>query len=363
LKELPWAVPVVDEVSRAFDGDAGSELFADVRMFIKAAAVLPDERWADLLAGWVLLTFRAEDVHYLPLILIHGVPERGKSRLGKALVYAAWRGFVSPGLREAVLIRWRDYHRATLCLDLEDVGRQALRAGVEDLLLASFERGGTVARVLWPERGPGRDMRHFQAYGPTVITTNVAPRADSALATRCLPLVLPEAGNKRFGPPPTPEDGRAIRARGIAWRARTLGQPLVHVEPPVKRRLGDIVQPILQVIATVAPDRLETVLVLVRELAAEVAARRGESLEGAVVEALLALEPQVGDGHLQLKRLRERVNAGREPRDAVSSQRLGRVVRNLGLAVAVHAHGRERFIRWDRSSIECIAQAFGADGA
>ena len=83
LSELPWAVPSLQDVVVAHEHDDPHALFIDIRHFIGAAAVVPDERWIDLLAGWALLTYRAEDVHHLPLILIHGVPERGKTRLAK----------------------------------------------------------------------------------------------------------------------------------------------------------------------------------------------------------------------------------------------------------------------------------------
>ncbi len=358
ITEMPWALPRHANVLNALKHDSALELFIDLRAFILTAAYLPDERWADLLAAWVLLTYRMEDIHYLLILLLHGVPERGKTRAAKALIYSAWRGIIAPGIREAVLIRWRDYHRATIALDMENVAKQAVLARVDDLLLASFEKGGTIARVLWPEKGPGRDMRHYRAYGATVLVSNVGVRPHSALATRCLPLVLPEAGDRDFGYPPTPEDGLPFRERCVAWRVKTLGQPLPVVAKSVRRRLGDITLPLLQVLHLVAPHRTDDVREFVRELEREVRGTRSESWEGRVLEALVGLSGEVEGGQLLLKRVRERVNADAEPTELLTPHRVGRIVRDLGFRTRKGLAG-ERYVVYDGEAVEAAALAFG----
>lgn len=358
--EVPWSLPRRDVVLEAIQWDTVGALFTDLRAYVSASVALPDDRWADILAAYVLLTYRAEDVHHLPILYVHGVPERGKTRLAKAVTAAAYRGFISPGIREAVLIRWRDYHGATIALDMENVGKQAARAGVEDLLLASFERDGRIARVLWPEKGPGRDMRHYRAYGPTLLISNAALRPDSALATRCLPLVLPEAGDRDFGPPPTPEDGLPLRERCVAWRARTMGTPLPEVAKPVKRRLGDIVLPLLQVLSVVAPERIDPASEFVRQLEEEIRGRRSESFEGRILESLLALSGEVGGGYLLLKRVREKANEGADASDLLSPRTVGRIVRDLGLGVR-RGTGGARSVVWDGGLIYEACRAFGVE--
>ena len=356
--EIPWALPRYTAVLEAFESDSPDELYIDLKNFISTAAGLPDTRWADLLSAWTLLTYRLESVHYLPLIYIHGVPERGKTRLGKALAFASWRGLLVPGLREAVLLRWRSYHRATLCLDIEDIAKEAKRAGVDDLLLSSFERGATVARVLWPERGAGKDMRHFEAYGPSILVSNVALRSDSALATRFLPIVLPESGHVDFGYPTTPEDGLPFRERALAWRAQTMGEPLPEVERAVDRRLGDITLPILQVLAAVKPEMLEPVSGFIVELESDIRGRRSDSFEGRVLEALIALPGEVSNSQLALKKIREQANKDVDASEVIAPRTIGRIVRSLGFDVRRGTNGT-RFMVWSDQAVHAAASAFG----
>jgi hypothetical protein len=58
---------------------------------------------------------------------------------------------------------------ATLFFDVLDIWNKAQKAGTEDILLLRYEKGATVPRVLYPDRGPFRDTVYYDIYGPTIV--------------------------------------------------------------------------------------------------------------------------------------------------------------------------------------------------
>jgi len=111
-------------------------------------------------------------VNYTPIICLFAVPERGKSRLGKALIHVAYRGIHVESLRDAYLVRIANNFGATVFFDVKEIWHKAERYNSEDILLHRFEKGAKVARVLYPEKGAFKDIVYFRIFGPTIIATN-----------------------------------------------------------------------------------------------------------------------------------------------------------------------------------------------
>src|SRR5205814_583731 len=111
-RSLPWLLPRASEVLRYLEpgADDDAPLFADVVACVKRHALLPTLRlhadaYYDLCAAWVLHTYYMEVAAYSPMLAFYAVPERGKSRTGRALIYLARRGIHTETLREANLFR------------------------------------------------------------------------------------------------------------------------------------------------------------------------------------------------------------------------------------------------------------------
>src|SRR4030067_2586284 len=106
------------------------------------------------------------------MILFYAVPERGKTRTGKAAIYIAYRGVHCVDLREANLFRFAQDLRATLFIDIMDLWKKAEKNGSEDILLLRCEKGAKATRVIYPEKGAFRDTVYDSVSGPTFIATN-----------------------------------------------------------------------------------------------------------------------------------------------------------------------------------------------
>jgi hypothetical protein len=139
---------------------------------------------------------------------------------------------------------------ATLFFDVKDIWRKAEKQGTEDLLLGRFEKGQKVPRVLYPEKGPHRDIRYYSIFGPTAIASNAG--FHYTLETRAVIINMPLSA-KRFERNVTPEAALPLKERLVAFRARHLGEKLTETKKPASGRLGDILQPLLQMVMLVKP--------------------------------------------------------------------------------------------------------------
>ena len=138
----------------------------------KSISELPSENYYHLLTLWDFHTYLFDFFRYSPYIWFFATWERGKTRTGEGCIYVAWRGLVIQCLREATLLRYAQDSKATLFFDVMDIWEKAERNGSEDILLKRFEKSATVSRIQYPERGPHKDIKHYEIYGPSIIATN-----------------------------------------------------------------------------------------------------------------------------------------------------------------------------------------------
>jgi hypothetical protein len=169
-----WKVPRGSKVLRHWTQDTDSALFHDLVQYHSTISELPSDNYYKFLAVWVMHTYLVDKFEYSPIPWFHGIAERGKTRTGKGMIYASYRGVHLITLREAHLLRLAQDLKATLFIDVMDLWKKAEAAGSEDILLCRFERGAKVPRVLYPSKGKFRDTVYFNIYGPTVVATNEA---------------------------------------------------------------------------------------------------------------------------------------------------------------------------------------------
>jgi hypothetical protein len=182
-RHFQFTIPRSAEVLRYFTQD-DTTLYDDLLFYLKRFSALDDEQWA-VVGHYIFLTYLHDhpDIGYCPYILFNAVPERGKSRTGKSVTYAAFRGIHLIELREATIFRYSQNLHGTLFFDLLDISKKAERGNCEDILLTRYERGGKCQRVLYPDQGPFNDTVHYDIYGPTIIASNEP--LHKILETRC----------------------------------------------------------------------------------------------------------------------------------------------------------------------------------
>jgi hypothetical protein len=321
-EHLPFELPRAAEVLKWYTSDNNAQLFRDVLTYLKRFSYLPDKQWL-IVACVVFLSYIQEnaDIHYLPELLFYAVPERGKSRTGKAVTYIAYRGVHTLELREANLFRFSNDLGATIFFDVMNLWRKAERNNCEDIMLGRYEKGQTVARVIFPEKGAFRDTRHYKVYGATLIATNES--LHNILDTRCIPITMPNKPDRYENP--TPAKAQEIKERLTAWRARMIDVPIPTIEPVqgLNGRLWDITDPLLRLCKTVYPE----VLVILKEALLGVARARiedkAQTIEGKIVTIIVSLSPAGMDTcEIWTSQVLDKLNEDRPEGHKYTAQRL-----------------------------------------
>jgi hypothetical protein len=344
---LPWdGIPHVNDVRRAWgNGVDGRELFLDLAYVFnsplpKQRVILaePEGVWAAVLALWVMGSYLLDRFRYFPILLLEGPPARGKTRLGKAAIFLAFRGIATMSPTPATIFRNRSRHLASYFVDIKDVpGKMAESSDFENLILGSFERDQKVQRVLRLDAPtPVQEMKSFTVYGATVVATNVAIRPDDPLASRCLRISLPEAGSRPVEDAVRPDDElvMGLRARLVAWAAQLVadGIELPTLPRVLTGRLHDIASPLLQVARLVYPGCVPAVIKLLQGTEKAQRQETADSWEGRVVKVLIDLRSSgqwastVGIGTVA-----EKVNEHVSEKDQLTPKRVGTVAKHLSL--------------------------------
>ena len=363
LVKTPWILPRAEEVLRHFRSQsmagtkADAQLFDDLRDYLKGISELPSDPYYDLLTAWLFHTYLLEQTLYSPIICLFAIPERGKSRTGKGLIYVAYRGVTVESLREASLIRFSTHWRATLFFDVMELWKKAERHESQDLILHRFEKGTKVARVLHPEWGAHLDTEFFEPFGATVIGTNMNPH--HILETRGITINMPETG-RTFENDVTPELALPFKERLLAFRARYMDKPLPNVIKPVSGRLGDIIKPLVQVLLLVKADRKEAFLGFIKKLETGRRLEKAETLEAKVLRAVIALRDRIRRGTLTNVEIADKVNEGKHflSEDGFSYSRIRNKLMAMGFEIVRAGDGAAAIV-YNMEYIERLREKFG----
>jgi DNA primase catalytic core len=363
-ENIPWLLPRAEEVLEFYECRMGrpawksdGDLYEELLNYHKEISELPSEEFYDLIVAWDLHTYLIEAAQYSPEICFFAIPERGKSRTGKGMIYVAYRGIHVESLREAYLLRVPRDLQASLFFDVRDIWQKAKDNGSDDILLHRFERGAKVPRVMYPDRGPHQDTVYYPVFGPTVISTNEAVHL--ILETRAISINMPET-SRRFESDVTPEKSLPLKEQLVAFRAAHLGEDLPDISKPAKGRLGDILKPLLQMIHLVRPDREKSFLDVLKEIEKDRLAEKSGSLEAQILMTVAELEHKVEKGVLPIKDITDAFNEGKAEKSQITYQRVGRRLAAMGFKRA--RAGNNQGMLWDRRLIDQMFESYGLRG-
>jgi hypothetical protein len=328
----PEAIPyeiIPADLTIAYLQDNDGDLYHSILALLRKVSKLPSDEHYHLCTIYTFFTYKSDAAPYFPYLWFLGLPERGKSRIAKALTKLGWRGLYTETLNDAYIFRFADLFGGILGLDVYELVKKAQKRGSHDLLLGRFEQGVKVARVIAPDKGPFRDTLYFEVSGPTILATNEEIAAEDPLRSRCIKIAMPEA--RGIYPNISDDDLKVLRARLLAWRARHLEVPLPDVEKPVAGRLGDLMQPLFAIAELLPREAKESLRTLTQDLEEERRDSEAETLAGRIVEAFHTLQEEVAEGRLAVDRIREKVNEGVEEKWHISPQRIGRELSALGI--------------------------------
>jgi len=168
---------------------------------------------------------------------------------------------------------------------------------------------------------------------------------------------MPET-SRRFECDVTPENSLPLKERLVAFRARHIGEELPAISKPALGRLGDILKPLLQIILLVRPQKEAAFLELVGELEHSRLLEKADSLEAQLLRCLLALENRMERGYLPVKAITDYFNEGKDEKNRVSYQRVGRLLASMGFKKGRTGAGAST-IFWDGDQVQRMRTTFG----
>ncbi len=358
-KHLPFAIPQAKKVLKWYVFDNDKELFKDILRYLERFSYLPYKQRLIIVCK-IFLTYIQDrsDIHYLPYILFYAVPERGKSRTGKAVTYISYRGVHLVELREANLFRYAENLKATIFFDIMDLWQKAVKNGAEDILLLRCEKGAKATRVIYPEKGAFRDTMYYDIYGATLMATNEP--VHKILDSRCIAITMENRpGNYEN---PSLEKAQEIKERLAAWRARIIDSPLPAVEPieDISGRLWDISRPLLQVCKLVNPAEYGNLINALKKIARQRIEDKKASIEGIIIERLFSLSEDtenIPEWTVETAKLLELINEDRPDKYKLSPQGLGKKLKAMGIKTR-KIHGYSEIIL-NRTDFNILLTQYG----
>lgn len=338
--------------------NANRVVFEAIRSYLGGLSDLPTPEHYDLCAAWVIHTYRLEEIQCSPIIWLFAVPERGKTRTGKGMAFAAYRGLHVESLNPAYILRVARDWGGTLFIDVVDVLRRAVKSDSMDILLQRFQPGTKVPRVLYPEKGPIEDTDYFIVFGPTILGTNRG--LDPTLESRSIQIVMQET-NRRFQNAVTPDTALPVRTKLLAYRAYYLGKSLPPLPREFDGRFGELVQPLSQIVQEVAPDHMAELSSLFHRLEQERISSKSESFEATILRGLAELSKEVVNGLLTVKRITDKINSDRPESKRLTPQKIGRVLRLLGLRTTRATRNGACAMNWENQKLTILFTKYGLE--
>lgn len=338
------------------------ELLAEIDAYITRYLSLADD--ARHLAGaYVLLSWLYDAFRELPYLRFRGDYGTGKTR---ALIIAgsiAYKPFFASGASTvSPIFHTLDTFRGTLVFDEADFRFSDEKAELVKILNNGNVAGFPVLRTQITLRKEF-EPRAFHVFGPKIVGMRTR-YDDRALESRFLTIDM-EPGATGAAPinlPDTHEgDALALRNKLLSYRfrerLRTWLDPTL-VMPDLEARMNQVLLPLLSVV----PDGSyrEAIVRYARRHAAQMLADRGDTVEGNVLAAVVALANEASGAPLAIAAIADAVRTrfGAEYERPISNRYVGSVLRRLGLA-PYKSHGTYMLSIQSNDRLRALCRRFG----
>lgn len=333
-------------------------LYEEIIAYYKERAELPEDSLYDVLTLWAFHTYAMEKANFSPIIYFLGLPEKGKSRMLKAMIYIARRGLRKISITDAQILRDCSHLDATLALDMMSLWQKVEAAGSEDVFLNRPEKGIDVSRVNRPDRGAFADTDYYTVFGPTIFATN--EQIHEILDTRAIPIIMVNS-RKDFSKLVLPEDGLPIKEKLTAWRACTIGENWPTVSRIAPSRLGDITQPLYQMVKKINPARAQALIDVVNEIQKRRIQERADSISGQIVRAMILCERLVTHGYLKSQTITDEFNKDKlNDRERLSSRKILNKLKTMGFDTTMGSGGWMAVV-WNKERLDALSIEYGIE--
>ena len=201
--------------------DVGNDIVSNLKEYV----VFDDERFYDVAASYVVMTYFYDVFTAVPFLWLHGPPGSGKTRANITITYMCRRGLFVADPSDATLYRIIESLGPTLGIDesvLSEKGKRILAAG--------YKKGAVVPRAE-PTKG-GILLKFFEATAPRIFSFEHPPIEDYMLQRVILGNML-KAKPKKFMDP-IPNEFKNVREALYYLRLTALPQIVEAKEKALK---------------------------------------------------------------------------------------------------------------------------------
>jgi len=257
------------------------ELFKEIKNFIYEHVDFPHPACYDIVAAFIMVSWRAEDFETVPYLLFLGDICSGKTRSLEVLEQLCYRALASASISPAAVVRLLQSYRTTLLIDETELFNHESRQELVAILNSGYKRGQFYARA----KQDSEDVELWHCFGPKAL----AGTQDFArtLNSRCVLIPMERAGRsirKRIDS----EKALHERRKLLDYRFKALHTTLPALELPFKNgRHHELFEPLLQVVPESAR---ESIIRYGLKMESDREIEDATSLEGDVLLAIVSLK-------------------------------------------------------------------------
>jgi hypothetical protein len=183
------------------------------------------------------------------------------------------------------MFRKAHLYRGTLIMDEVKLTGKNANFFVEQLIKNCYKKGMTVPRVTVEGTKNLEDqIQHYNTFMPVVMCTTES--IDDIVGSRCIKYVMTKNTRKEVEQPIDLHHAEILRERLLYLRKALFNTVITFQEPPARRRLGEIIQPLYQVLMLCDPTRVSEFTDFVTQLQLERKEEESETYDAEVAKAI-----------------------------------------------------------------------------
>lgn len=256
------------------------ELFNELKTFIADHVDFPDGRCYDILAAFVLASWRAENFETAPYLLFLGDFGTGKTRALEILQELCYRALATPSISSAALVRLLQTLRVTMLVDETELLNNEARQELVAILNVGYKRGQYYIRA--EQDGAGVELWNTFGFKALAGTQDFV----RTLTSRCIPIPM-ERATRKVCRSIDRERALQLRRKLLDYRHKTLYAPLPELDLPFNNgRNHELFSPLVQV----APDSSKNIIIeYALKLEDQAQIEESTGWEADIIKAIVAL--------------------------------------------------------------------------
>ena len=313
--DIPYLAPDIkllrdlcDEINtkESISLDKIEKTFFEVENFIRSYIEMPNEEDYLILALYIFHTYMVEQSETSPMLYFHGTKESGKSRAGEVLSILAFRGYLASSMTPATTFRIADIYKPTMVVDETNL---AGNIDLQNIVKARYKRGIRIPRINDIVKGED-GIGSYEVFGPTVLCTT--EMVDDIIESRCLVFRMRKNKNPEVEKSIDKKEAERLRVRLTIIRTNYLGESIPVYEKIERRHLGELIQPLYEIMKLIAPAREEEFMTFVERIKEDNKRMEIETLEAKIVRAISELVESSGYGFIATNHISGILNRHRD---------------------------------------------------